>query len=88
MPRHELKLYVTGQAPSSQRALDNVRRLLEDTLGQEYDLTVIDVLEQPQLAEQDRVLVTPTLIKQVPPPARRVLGDLSDGARVRWGLQV
>jgi circadian clock protein KaiB len=88
MPKHVLKLYVTGQTASSQRAIANIRSLFGGPFGEEYDLVVIDVLEQPQLAEEDRILVTPTLIKQVPPPPRRVLGDLSDRARVLWGLQL
>lgn len=88
MPRPLLKLYVTGQTPNSLRAIANIRSLFEDALEKEYDLVVIDVLEQPHLAEQDRVLVTPTLIKQIPPPPRRVLGDLSDRERVLWGLHM
>jgi circadian clock protein KaiB len=88
MPKHVLKLYVTGQTARSQRAIANIRDLFGGPLDKEYDLVVIDVLEQPHLAEEDRILVTPTLIKQVPPPPRRVLGDLSDRARVLWGLQL
>lgn len=88
MPKHLLKLYVMGQTPSSLRAIASIRSLFGDALGDEYDLVVIDVLEQPHLAEEDRVLVTPTLIKQIPPPPRRVLGDLSDRDRVLWGLHL
>jgi circadian clock protein KaiB len=88
MPRPLLKLYVTGQTTSSLRAIANIRSLFGDPLEKEYDLIVIDVLEQPHLAEEDRVLVTPTLIKQMPPPPRRVLGDLSDRERVFWGLDL
>jgi circadian clock protein KaiB len=88
VPKHLLKLYVTGQTPSSLRAIANMRSLFGDPPDKEYDLVVIDVLEQPHLAEEDRVLVTPTLIKQIPPPPRRVLGDLSDHERVFWGLHL
>lgn len=81
-PRHVLKLYVTGQTPRSELAIANLRRICDEALKDSYDLTVIDVLEQPHRAEEDRILVTPTLVKQLPPPARRVLGDLSDAQRV------
>jgi len=88
VPKHVFKLYVTGNTPRSERAIANLRQICGDTLAGEYELVVIDVLEQPHLAEEDRVLVTPTLIKQVPPPPRRVLGDLSDTARVLSELRV
>jgi circadian clock protein KaiB len=82
------KLYVTGQTPRSERAITNLRRLCHDALDDHYELVIIDVLEQPYLAEADRVMVTPTLIKQVPPPPRRVLGDLTDTERVLTELRV
>ena len=88
-PRHRFKLYVTGQTSRSARAIANLRRICGEALAaDDCEIVVIDVLEQPHLAEEDRVLVTPTLIKEVPPPARRVLGDLSDAEQVLWGLQV
>ncbi len=82
MPKLLFKLYIMGQTPRSERAIANLRRICDEALGSDYELVIIDVLEQPQLAEEDRVMVTPTLIKQVPPPPRRVLGDLSDTERV------
>lgn len=82
------KLYVTGRTPRSERAIANLHRLCESALPGAYEIAVIDVLEQPHLAEQDHILATPTLVKQVPPPARRVLGDLSDVEQVLWGLDV
>ncbi len=88
MQKHLFKLYVTGQNPRSVRAIANLRRICRSALGSNYELVIIDVLEQPHLAEADRVLVTPTLIKQVPPPSRRVLGDLSDTERVLAELRV
>ena len=66
----------------------NLRRICEQELRGRYELQVIDVLEQPQLAEDERVLATPTLIKQLPPPLRRVIGDLSDKDKVLLGLEV
>ena len=88
MERYLLKLYVTGRSPRSERAIANLHRICTEALGDGYDLEVVDVLEQPQRAERDRILVTPTLVRQAPPPPRRVLGDLSDAARVLWGLDL
>jgi circadian clock protein KaiB len=86
--KYLFKLYVTGHTPRSERAIANLRRLCRDALDDNYELVIVDVLEQPHLAEQERVMVTPTLIKQVPPPPRRVLGDLSDTQRVLAELRV
>ena len=69
-------------------AISNLKRICEEELRGEYELQVIDVLEQPQLAEDERILATPTLIKQLPPPLRRVIGDLSDKDKVLLGLEV
>ena len=65
-----------------------MRRICEEELKGEYELEIIDVLEQPEAAETDRILATPTLIKQLPPPLRRVIGDLSDRDKVLLGLEV
>ena len=88
IPAHLFRLYVTGGAPPSEQAVANLRRLCDDALGGDCRIDVIDVLEQPHLAEEDHILVTPTLIKQEPPPLRRVLGDLSDPDRVLVALQI
>jgi circadian clock protein KaiB len=69
-------------------AVANLRRICEQELQGRYELQVIDVLEQPQLAEDEKILATPTLIKQLPPPLRRVIGDLSDKEKVLLGLEV
>jgi circadian clock protein KaiB len=86
--KYLLKLYVTGTSPRTERAISNLRRICEDDLRGQYELEIIDVLEQPQVAEDDRILATPTLIKQLPPPLRRVIGDLSDKDKVLLGLEV
>ncbi len=86
--RYLLKLYVTGQTPRAQRAIANLKRLCKDELEGRYEIEIIDVLEHPQLAENDRILATPTLIKQLPPPLRRVIGDLSNRDKVLFGLDV
>jgi circadian clock protein KaiB len=66
----------------------NLRRICESELGAQYDLEIIDVLEHPQIAEDQRILATPTLVKQLPLPLRRVIGDLSDRDKVLLGLEL
>lgn len=83
-----LKLYVTGKTPRTERAVANLRRICNEDLRGKYELQIIDVLENPQLAEDEKILATPTLIKRLPPPLRRVIGDLSDKEKVLLGLDV
>lgn len=83
-----LKLYVTGMTPRAEMAIANLKRICEADLGGDYQLEVINVLEHPEKAEEDKILATPTLIKQLPPPLRRVIGDLSDKDKVLLGLDV
>lgn len=88
MNKYLLKLFITGQTIRSGRAVTNLRRILEKELGKEYELTIIDVLERPQAAEDEKILATPTLIKEFPPPVRRIIGDLSDTEQVLLGLEL
>jgi circadian clock protein KaiB len=88
LPNYLLKLYVTGTSPRAEVAIANLRRICEQELRGEYELEIIDVLQHPQVAEDDKILATPTLIKQLPPPLRRVIGDLSDKTKVLLGLEV
>jgi circadian clock protein KaiB len=88
MDKFLLKLYVTGQTPRSERAIANLHRICEKDLGGRYQMVVIDVLERPQLAEDEKILATPTLIKSLPPPLRRVIGDLSNTEKVLLGLDM
>jgi circadian clock protein KaiB len=83
-----LKLYVTGKTPRTEKAIANLRRICEEDLHGQYELQIIDVLQHPQLAEDEKILATPTLIKRLPPPLRRVIGDLSDRDKVLLGLDV
>jgi len=83
-----LKLYIAGQTPRTENAISNLRDICERDLAGEYQLSVIDVLERPQLAENEKILATPTLVKELPPPLRRVVGDLSDRERVLVGLDL
>jgi circadian clock protein KaiB len=83
-----LTLYVTGTSPRTQVAIDNLNRICAQELLGSYELEIVDVLEHPQRAEDEKILATPTLIKQLPPPLRRVIGDLSDKDKVLLGLEV
>ena len=88
MSKYVLKLYITGHTPRSQRAIENLRRICEQELGGESEIKIIDALEQPQLANEDKILATPTLIKVLPLPSRRIIGDLSDKNTVLQGLDL
>ncbi|HEY9663632.1 MAG TPA: circadian clock protein KaiB [Allocoleopsis sp.] len=83
-----LKLYVAGNTPNSVRALKTLNNILEKEFRGIYALKVIDVLKNPQLAEEDKILATPTLAKILPPPVRKIIGDLSDRERVLIGLDL
>ena len=79
---------MTGTSARSATAIANLRRICEQELGGQYDLEIIDVQEFPALAEDEKILATPTLIKSLPLPLRRVIGDLSDTEKVLLGLEV
>lgn len=83
-----LKLYVAGNTPNSVRALKTLKTILEQEFQGVYALKVIDVLKNPQLAEEDKILATPTLAKVLPPPVRKIIGDLSDREKVLIGLDL
>jgi len=83
-----LKLYVAGNTPNSVRALKTLKSILEEDFQGVYALKVIDVLKNPQLAEEDKILATPTLSKVLPPPVRKIIGDLSDREKVLIGLDL
>jgi circadian clock protein KaiB len=83
-----LKLFITGHTSRSERAVANIRRICEEELSDSYELVVIDVLEIPQLAEEEKILATPTLIRVLPPPIRRIIGDLSDYEKVFRALDL
>jgi circadian clock protein KaiB len=87
-PSHVLKLYVAGKSTRAQLAIANLQKLCDEELSGRYELEIIDILEHPELAEQAKILATPTLIKQLPPPLRRVIGDLSDKEKLLIGLEV
>lgn len=88
MNKFLLKLYVSGRSSRSERAIANLQKIVESELPNQYELVVVDVLENPQLAEDGRILATPTLVKELPSPPRRVIGDLSDRQQVLRGLDL
>lgn len=79
-------LYVAGSTPRSQQAVLDLERIGREVLADRFEMAVVDVTEDPEAAERARILTTPTLVKETPPPARRVTGDLSDTRRVLAGL--
>jgi circadian clock protein KaiB len=84
----ELRLYVAGQTPRSLAALSNLKKICNDHLGDRYELHVIDLIKTPQLAQGDQILAIPTLVRNLPVPIRKIIGDLSDVDRVLVGLDL
>lgn len=78
MSKYTFKLYITGQSPNSTRAIENLKYFCEEVLKEQYEIDVIDVLETPQLAVYHNIIATPTLVKETPSPAKRIIGDLSN----------
>jgi circadian clock protein KaiB len=86
--RYVLRLYVAGQTPRSLLAIKNLKSICEQYLSDRYQLEVIDLYQQPQLAEGDQIIAVPTLIKSLPEPMRRIIGDLSNTEKVIVGLDL
>ncbi len=84
----ELRLYVAGQTPKSIAAFSNLKKICEEHLAGEYEIEVIDLLENPQLAKGDQILAIPTLVRKLPEPVRKIIGDLSNTERVLIGLDL
>ena len=84
----ELRLYVAGQTPKSLAAFANLKKICEDHLAGEYHIEVIDLLKNPQLASGDQILAIPTLVRKLPEPIRKIIGDLSNTERVLVGLDI
>jgi circadian clock protein KaiB len=85
---YNLRLYVAGQTPKSLAAIANLKRICETHLAGRYAVEVIDLIDKPQLAAMDQVLAIPTLVRRVPEPLRRIIGDLSQTERVLIGLDI
>jgi circadian clock protein KaiB len=86
--RYILRLFVAGQTSKSVHAIANIRKICEENLQGRYLLEVIDLYQQPQLAQGEQIIALPTLIKKFPPPLRRVIGDMSNTQRVLAGLDL
>jgi len=86
--KYVLRLYVVGSTPQSTRAIENVKALCERHLKDRYELTVVDLFQQPEQAKHGQVIAAPTLVKQLPPPLRRLIGDLSNANRVLLALDI
>jgi|ERR1041385_525787 circadian clock protein KaiB len=86
--RWDLRLYVAGNSPRSRTALENLKRLCEAHLRGRYTIEVVDLREKPELAKIDQILAVPTLIRKVPEPMKRVIGDLSDADRAMVALDM
>ena len=84
----ELRLYVAGQTPKSILALKNITRYCKEHMDGEYSIEIIDLLKNPQLAEGDQIFAIPTLVRKVPEPIRKIIGDLSNEEKVLVGLNI
>jgi len=85
---YELRLYVAGQTPKSLTAFANLKKICEQHLAGQYHIEVIDLLKEPQLASGDQILAIPTLVRKLPSPIRKIIGDLSNTERVLVGLDL
>ena len=85
---YDLRLYVAGQTPKSVAALANLKRFCEEHLAGKYRIEVIDLVENPKLARSDQILAIPTLVRRLPEPIRKIIGDLSSSERVLVGLEI
>ncbi|MDQ2691038.1 MAG: circadian clock protein KaiB [Chloroflexota bacterium] len=85
---YELRLYVAGQTPKSLAAFANLKKICEEHLAGQYHIEVIDLLKKPQLASGDQILAIPTLVRKLPEPIKKIIGDLSNTERVLVGLDL
>jgi circadian clock protein KaiB len=88
MPQYVLRLYVTGMTPRSSRAIANAKAICDEHLTGRYDLRIIDVYQQPVQIQGDQIVAVPTLVKQLPLPMRRIVGDLADTDRALVALDL
>lgn len=86
--QYNLRLYIAGQTPKSIAALANLRRICDEHMKGQYEVEVIDLMESPHLAQKDQIVAIPTLVRQLPEPLKRIIGDLSNTQRVLVGLDL
>ena len=84
----ELRLYTAGQTPKSLAAIKNLKKVCEEHLAGRYEIEIIDLLKNPRLAKDDQIVAIPTLVRKLPDPVRKIIGDLSDTERALVGLQL
>ena len=84
----QLRLYIAGHTPKSVTAFDNLKRICEEHLAGEFEIEVIDLIDNPRLAKDDQIVAIPTLVRKLPEPIRKIIGDLSDTERTLVGLQL
>jgi circadian clock protein KaiB len=84
----ELRLYTAGQTPKSIAAFNNLKRICEEYMPGRYEIEVIDLMQNPRLAKEDQIVAVPTLVRKLPQPLRKIIGDLSDTERALVGLQL
>jgi circadian clock protein KaiB len=87
-PRYLLRLYVTGTTPKSTRAIERVRTVCEEHLQGRYELEVVDIYQLPRLAKDEQIVATPTLVRVLPDPLRRFIGDLSTAEKILFGMDL
>ena len=87
-PPWELRLYIAGHTPKSIEAITNLKRICDRSLAGKYKIEIIDLLQNPQLARGDQILAIPTLVRRLPEPVKKIIGDLSDTERVLVGLDI
>jgi circadian clock protein KaiB len=86
--KYVLRLYITGMTPNSKRAVENMKKICEEHLAGRYELQIIDIYQQPSLAEGEQIIAAPTLIKMLPAPLKRLIGDMSNTEKVLLGLDL
>ena len=86
--KYLLKLYITGETPNSIKAIGNLKKICEEELAGEYEMKVVDILKEPTLAREDKIIATPTAVKALPLPIRKVIGDLSQKEKILLGLDL
>ncbi len=86
--KYVLRLYVTGLTPRSTKAIQNIRKICEENLKGRYELEIVDIYQQPEFAKNEQIIAAPTLIKKLPLPLRKLIGDMSDKERILVGLDL
>ena len=86
--QYNLRLYIAGQTPKASRAIENLKKICEEHLAGRYHIEVVDLLDNPQLGRGDQILALPTLVRRLPEPIKKIIGDLSDTERVLVGLDL